>query len=331
MKTITAPAPVTATETPTAPAPAETAGTPSPADGQPTTPAQLQDVKLAQLLDQRPSFDTLKALGLAKLTELARENVQTQNRVKTAQDKFKRTAKGVGKVLAAMKTAYADAQDAGTLARGTSFEDYHKSVTGEKPWNHAMQCARVFLQLVLTGRLPEQDYDRRAADWHQIASVILGVITENGGNLDTPEVAELVGILKNAADDEGAKKLRELRKRLKGGGAAEGETGDENILTVTDLKNADVLVRRICGTDYEANGHKTHGLTLTTNIVKEYIGKETREDVLRSVFHTLYDAMDVFPRELADKFMGEIEIARVEREATAAAPATPEAPVAAAA
>lgn len=308
MNTITAPI---AAETP-APATPESAPAETPAappSNQSTTPEQLQDVKLVQLIDQKPSFDTLKKLGLAKLAALAKENVEAQSRVKNAADKFKRTAKSVGKILAAMKITHADAKDNGTLPKGQSFEDYHKSVTGEKPWNHAMQCARVFDSLVLTGRLLESDYDRRAADWLQHASVILGKLLESGAKLDCPEVTKLVEILKSAADDEGAKLLRQMKAGLKG--AVEGEAGDEKLLTVDDLKNADVLVRRVAQLSYKANGTEIHGLNLVAGIVAEYTKSEKREDVLRQLYAALNNALDAIAPELQDQFVKEIEDAKI--------------------
>lgn len=288
----------------TAPIAAETPATVNPdatPGNQPTTPAQLQDVNLTTLLAQKPSFETLKALGLAKLTNLAGENVKALKNVKTSQDKLKRTAKGVGKILAAMKVTYVDAQTAGTLSRDTGFDDYHKKVTGEKPWNHALQCARVFAELVLTARLDEKRYDDRAADWHQHASVILGIIKENKGDLNSPEVAELVDILKNAADDEGAKQLRAMKARLKGTDTA--EPGDETVLTVADLRNADVLIRRVCQTDYEASGHKTAGIVLVANILAEYVKSEKREDALRAVFNAVNSAVESMDPDLVAKFI----------------------------
>jgi hypothetical protein len=276
----------------------------APASNMPTTAQQLQDVKLSLLLEQKPSFETLKALGLAKLTDLAKENVEAQTRVKNSSDKFRKTAKGVGKVLAAMKVAYAEAQDKQVLSRGTSFEDYHKSVTGEKPWNHAMQCAVVFCELVLTGKLTEGDYDRRAADWLQHASVILNAVKKNGGTLDSPEITEVVDILKNAADDEGAKKLRQMKAKVKGTETA--EPGDPEVLSVSDFRNADVLIRRVCQTDYETNGAKVHGLSLTARIVTEYVKSEQREDVLQSLYVALNTALDAIPTELQSKFLAEL-------------------------
>ena len=304
MKTVTAPVPAIApasTETAQPDMGGRTSAT-VPVPNQPTTAQQLQDVKLSLLLDQKPSFETLKALGLAKLTDLAKENVEAQTRVKNSADKFKKSAKGVGKILAAMKVAYADAQDTNVLSRG--FEDYHKSVTGEKPWNHAMQCAVVFCELVLTGKLTEADYDRRAADWLQHASVILNAVKKNGGTLDSPEIAEVVDILKNAADDEGAKKLRQMKAKVKGTETA--EPGDPEILSVSDFRNADVLVRRVCQTDYETNGTKVHGLSLTARIVTEYVKSEKREDVLQSLYVALNTALDAIPEELQSKFLAEL-------------------------
>jgi len=272
-----------APETP-APTP-ENAAVETPAENQPnqpTTADQLRDVKLPQLLEQKPSFEILKQLGFAKLTELAKENVDAEKRLKNSSDRFKKTSKGVGKILAAMKILYAEAQDKGTLTRGTSFEDYHKKVAGEKPWNHAMQCARVFLGLVLTGKLTEADYDRRAADWHQHASVILGEITKNGLTLDCPEVGELVDILKNAADDEGAKLLRQMKARIKGTETA--EPGDPEVLSISDFQNADVLVRRVCQTTYDVNGSKIDGLKLAAQIVAEYGASTENADTKFAVF-----------------------------------------------
>ena len=315
MKTDTAPIEATTPVTPTVPesTPVETGAGETPATSQPTTVEQLRDVKLTQLIDQKPSFLTLCGLGLAKLTELAKENVDAQTRVKNAADKFKRTSKSVGKILAAMKTSYANAQDANILGKGTSFEDYHKTVTGEKPWNHAMQCARVFLELVLTGRLQETDYDRRAADWLQHASVILGKLKESGATLDCPEVEKLVDILKNSADDEGAKLLRQMKAGLKG--AVEGEAGDEKLLTVDDLKNADVLVRRICQMGYESNGVKIHGLALVAAIVAEYTKTETAEIVLQSVFTSLNAGLDAINGDLQTQFLKAIDANAAVREA----------------
>jgi hypothetical protein len=300
MKTITAP--IAAATPATTPAPTETAPAATPGTGetpatQPTTPEQLRDVKLAQLLEQKPSFETLKALGLAKLVDLAKENVDAEKRLKTGHDRFKKTAKGVGKVLAAMKISYAEAQDGGTLSRGTSFDDYHKKVAGEKAWNHAMQCARVFLELVLTGKLSEADYDRRAADWHQHASAILGEITKAGLKLDCPEVAELVDILKNAADDEGAKQLRAMKAKIKGNGTEAGEPGDAEIMTVTDFRNADVLVRRVCQLTYDVSGSKVDGLKFVAAIVAEYFATSTNPDTRYSVFKAMDAAFEAVDSE----------------------------------
>jgi hypothetical protein len=278
-----APAPV---ETPTSESPGVT-----PAVQQPTTPEQLRDLKLSQVFDQKPTFATYLACGLAALTGWAKENVEIQTRVKGAAEKFRKTAKHVGKMLAAMKVAYVQAQEAGTLSKDTGFDDYHKKVTGENPWNHALQCARVFAELVLTGRLSESDYDRRAADWHQTASVILGAIKKNGGDLNSPEVAELVDVLKNAADDEGAKSLRKLRNKIQGKETA--KPGDPEVLTVTDLRNADVLVRRICQLDYESNGVKIAGMALVARIVTEYAKNEKREEVLKAVYIATNQTLDV--------------------------------------
>lgn len=263
----------------------------------PTTPEQLRDVKLKQLLDQKPSFSTLLKLGLAKLTEFATECVDAHRKVKNAQETFKKTAKGVGKVLAAMKVAYAEAQDAGTLSRDTSFEDYHKKVTGEKPWNHALQCARTFAELVLTDRLTEADYDRRAADWLQTASVILGLVKEQGKDLDCDEVKQLVEILKDAADDEGAKQLRQLRAKMKGESSDSGNEGQPSL----DLKNFDAILRR--GIGMEFNG--VPGIIHVMDVVVETVKTETREDVLKSLFVKMTVATEALPQEKLEAWMHE--------------------------
>jgi hypothetical protein len=272
------------TETGTGKTATETKGASPEGPQGPTTPEQLRDLTLPQLIEQKPSFETLKAMGLAALSTFASACVEAQTRVKNAADKFRKTAKGVGKILAAMKVTYAEAQDAGTLAKGTSFEDYHKTVTGEKPWNHAMQCARVFLELVLTGRLDEADYDRRAADWLQTASVILGILKENGKDLDCDEVKQLVKILKTAADDEGAKQLRQLRNTLKG----KDSGSEDGTVPALDLKNYDAILRRGCSMDFD----KVSGLEHASAVVRELVAGEKRPEVLRAIYRNLVKAGD---------------------------------------
>jgi hypothetical protein len=278
----TAATPATTTSTPeTANAGAPEAPTPE----KPTTPIQLIDVKLAQLIEQKPSFKTLTELGLAKLTELACESVDAQKRVKTASEKLRSTAKGVGKILAAMKVTYAQAQDAGTLSRDTSFEAYHDKVTGQKPWNHALQCAVVFAELVLTDRLTEKGYDDRSSDALQTASVILGANKKAGKDLNSAEVTELVDILLNSADDDRPKKLRQLKNRIQG----KETTNEDGSGPALDLKNFDAILRRGCTMEFGG----VHGLFHVACVLMEMVKSEKREPVLKIVYPKLDEAVNV--------------------------------------
>lgn len=328
MNTITAPI---ATETPVVPTPAPESTPVEPGTGetpanQPTTADQLRDVKLAQLIPQRSKFNVIVELGHAKIVELVKENLTDVSRVKGEQSNLKGTAKFVGKLQAAMEITWADGVLKRMFPSGMSFTAYHQLVTrtkanpeGSKPWNHAYPCAVVFRDLVLAGRLTEEVFDRRAAEWDATASVILNLVIKNGGNLkDSPEVECIVDIYNNAPDKEGAKMLRAIKAGLKG--AVEGEPGDEKLLTVDDMRNADVLVRAVCQREYEANGNKFAGLVIAAEAVAHYTANEKREAYLRQLWRALNTALDAIPSDLLDQFLGEINAETVAKAMDAKSP-----------
>jgi hypothetical protein len=184
----------------------------------PTTPAvDLTKVtSLKDLLDARPSYDGLLKLGLGKLADFAKAAVNLDVKIKEQTKDFRGNSKWLGKVLAAMKREYAKAQDAGILSQGESFAQYHEKVAGGLPNNHAESCANTFNSLVVTGRLPETDYDAAPTDWLETASTIIKLATKAGKTLDCEEAAKVVTILKKREVDTAAKQLRSIRNGLKG-------------------------------------------------------------------------------------------------------------------
>ena len=233
----------------TSPAPAG-----NPAAATETVQPKLADLTLKKVIEAKATYADLVGVGLAKLTNWAKETATWAGKVKETAKEFRGTAKAIGVIYAAFQSAYAKAQDDGVLDKGTSFKDYVKTVTGSPPETHAQSCGQLFSRLVVSGKLLTEDqYHTCATDWLEKANSIVSHVLANGGTVAAdengiamdPTVKEVVNILtlKTATVDTAAKLLRELRNKQTG--KAEVEAGvldaDKAIALVDDIAKAGFL------------------------------------------------------------------------------------------
>lgn len=245
------------------------------------TPVNLAEANLTEVLKARPAFDSLKALTLAKLADIARQAVDKDTRLKEDRKAFNGNAKVFGKVIAALKVRYAEAVDAGFLARGTSFAAYHKEVAKGPVNNHAEACANLFNALVVTQpqRLTEAEYDLCATDWLEKASAILSALTKQGKTLDGDEAKRLVAILKARSADTAAKDLRHLKQALLGEKDNEVKTDDGSTVVDYSPKLLVALLRRA----FEEN-HHGFVVSAMTDEISEIASRNRNAATLRDFY-----------------------------------------------
>ena len=239
----TAPTPVAAA--PVAVSPISKASTPATEEKAKETekPVDLATLDLKGVFEARAGFEALKSLGLASLVKLSKAGVKEDKRLKDQASGFRSNSKWWGKLLAAMQVEHAKAVDAKVLPQGKTFKAYHAENAEGDPNNHALSCASCWNDLVMTGRLDEVDYDSAATAWLEEASAIVKLVVKNGGDLDSPDVAEVVKILKARIIDTAAKNLRAIKARLKG----ESETSADGTPVVVEFTetNANAFLREI--------------------------------------------------------------------------------------
>jgi hypothetical protein len=122
-----------------------------------------------------------------------------------AREKFRRRHQYAGKIICAARTAWEHLRS----GRGTrqSFLDYFEALTGQRPSNRGQSCAKAYRELVLTGRISEDDYDIHSSEAIQMAS---RVISKIGDDLNAPAIVEVATILRGRSRAT----LRELRALL---------------------------------------------------------------------------------------------------------------------
>ena len=285
---------------------------PAPA-GNPAAATETASLSLKDALSKKLGFADAASLSLPKLVEWAKETSKWNNSVKEKAKEFRGQAKYIGIYYAALKVKYCEAQDAGYYDKGTPFDDFVKSQTGNGPETHAQSCSMAFLRLVRTGLMTEAQYLTPPADWLETANRILTAVVKQGGDFAAdehgialdPTVKAVVEILtlKTATVDTAAKLLRELRNKQTGKAVVEaGElNADKAIALVDDIAAAGFL-----------------GLLLShlPDAVKTRPETERRE-----LFQAWYGSLEA---RLADSFADAATIAKWDDEVAAAKKAAEE-------
>lgn len=197
-----------------------------PAASQSVNPQQSNDnqesafAHFSEVVERKPSYSTLKTLGLGSLTTLVSEAFQQEKSCKDAIDAQKEAMsiqyKPAGKVLAALQTSFEEDLANADLRQGTTFASWYEEKMDRKlDAGRASQCARVFRKLVVPGLLPESDYDNVAVDWLEKTSKIIDLVIKAGKDMTCDEMLDVINVLK-VRPDTGAKKLRLLKNKLEG-------------------------------------------------------------------------------------------------------------------
>jgi hypothetical protein len=291
--------------------PAETTPAETPKVETPKVVINLADAKLTDAIEAKPKYAELTAVGLAKLTEFAKQAVGISDKLKADTKTFNMNAKVLGKVVAAMKVRYAEATDSGILPK-LSFAQYHKNVAKGPVPNHAESCSVTFMNLVLTDRITEDEYDLCATDWLEKAAAIVSKVLKDGKNLDCDEVKQVCDILKKRDADKAAKELRALAKQVKGEGASiEAKDGDKT--TVVDYSPA--LLAAVLNRAFNENHHALIVGVLTDEISE--ISKRGRDvgavrDFYTGLTYKVGNAWDVsgIPAETINAWESEWETAK---------------------
>lgn len=167
------------------------------------------------------SYETLQKLGLVALASVTKDYVSRVNDIAEERRDLAETLRDgfqpFGKVLAAAQASFDAELAAGTLPKGTSFASWFKDQTDKDldGMGRAEQCRRVFVRLVVSGKLPESDYDNVATDWLFTTSKIIDLVQKRDGNLDGTEIAAVIKVL-TTRPKKGAKELRTIKNALQG-------------------------------------------------------------------------------------------------------------------
>jgi hypothetical protein len=185
------------------------------------------------------AFAALEKLAPADLFTHAKSVVKLGSDVEKAKSAFTEDLKFSAKVAAAMKRLYVQRLNKREIPADTAFKKFWEQNAGDALPGRVEAVASLFNAMVLTvdangnPLISEETFDAAAVDWLEKANAIVkDAMKKHGDNWKTcDEVLDVINALSKPGD--AGKKLKEIRKRQKGGKAdSESETAQAPILTV---------------------------------------------------------------------------------------------------
>lgn len=195
-----------------------------------------------------PTFEALQKYSVADLLEVTAGHSKTHERIDSMKSNWAERAKFVGKAMAALLVKFGDMCNAGKLAPGTTFKDWHRKETssaknpGYDPDKDALTIAQFYRKMVLSGKVTEVAFDNSRADWLLNANA---AISTAGDNLESKVVKDVSALFAKVTEDvaplDMAKKLKAIKAEAKGQVKLPGEEGTKETATVDGTLVASVI------------------------------------------------------------------------------------------
>lgn len=160
----------------------------------PVETIQLTYAELLQLHADRPE----QFADLARIFSLEDESAK-------ARETYRNRHKYAGKIICAARVVWE--QLVRERRNRQNFAEYFLALTGQRPSSHGQSCAKAYRELVLTGRISEEDYDFNPGTAIELGARIVSKVLDE---LDHPAVAEAVAILRRRSPNS----IRELTALL---------------------------------------------------------------------------------------------------------------------